>query len=107
MIKGIIRLENDITGRAGQLLVLREDNSVHVVTPEALEAIFLPAVEISLETFTEIEPVAEPKKRKKHERTPRAFGYYDTAEALEAARARGRHMAAVRARRRAERLAAE
>lgn len=99
MIKGIIRLENDITGKAGQLLVLREDNSVHVVTPEALEAIFLPAPEPA--------PVAEPKTRKKHERTPRAFGYYDTAEALEAARARGRHMAAVRARRRAERLAAE
>ncbi len=101
MIKGIIRLENDIAGKAGQLLVLREDNSVHVVTPEAIEAIFLPAVEISLE------PVAEPKKRKKRERAPRAFGYYDTAEALEAARARGRHMAAVRARRKAERLAAE
>jgi hypothetical protein len=101
MIKGIIRLENDITGKAGQLLVLREYNSVHVVTPEAIEAIFLPA--------PEPEPVVEvePKKRKKHERTPRAFGYYDTAEALEAARARGRHMAAVRARRRAERLAAE
>jgi len=105
MIKGIIRLENDITGKAGQLLVLREDNSVHVVTPEAIEAIFLPAPE----PVPVIEPVveAEPKKRKKHERAPRAFGYYDTAEALEAARARGRHMAAVRARRRAELLAAE
>ena len=101
MIKGIIRLENDIVGKAGQLLVLREDNSVHVVTPEAIEAIFLPAPEP--EHVVEVEP----KKRKKHERTPRAFGYYDTAEALEAARARGRHMAAVRARRRAERLAAE
>jgi hypothetical protein len=103
MIKGIIRLENDITGKAGQLLVLREDNSVHVVTPEAIEAIFLPAPEPAPVPVAE----AEPKKRKKHERTPRAFGYYDTAEALEAARARGRHMAAVRARRRAERLAAE
>jgi hypothetical protein len=103
MIKGIIRLENDITGKAGQLLVLREDNSVHVVTPEAIEAIFLPVPEPAPELVAE----AEPKKRKKHERTPRAFGYYDTAEALEAARARGRHMAAVRARRRAERLAAE
>lgn len=103
MIKGIIRLENDITGKAGQLLVLREDNSVHVVTPEAIEAIFLPAPEPAPEPVVE----AEPKKRKKHERAPRAFGYYDTAEALEAARARGRHMAAVRARRRAELLAAE
>lgn len=99
MIKGIIRLENDIAGKAGQLLVLREDNSVHVVTPEAIEAIFLPVPEPVAE--------AEPKKRKRRERAPRAFGYYDTAEALEAARARGRHMAAVRARRKAELLAAE
>ena len=93
MIKSIIRLENDIAGKAGQLLVLCGDNSVYVVTQEAIESIFQPA--------------AEPKKRKRRERAPRAFGYYDTAEALEAARARGRHMAAVRARRKAELLAAE
>jgi hypothetical protein len=99
MIKGIIRLENDIVGKAGQLLILREDNRICVVAPEALEAVFTPAAEST--------PTVERKTRKRRERAPRAFGYYDTAEALEAARARGRHMAAVRARRRAERIAAE
>lgn len=101
MIKGIIRLENDIAGKAGQLLILREDNQVCVVEREALEAVFAPA--------PEPEPVveAEPTKRKKREAAPKAYGHYKTLEALLKAQARGRHMAEVRARRKAERMEAE
>lgn len=91
MIKGIIRLENDIAGKAGQLLILRENNSVHVVEPQDIEALFVPR---NVETPTK-------------ERASKPYGHYKTLEALLKAQANGRHMAEVRARRKAERLEAE
>lgn len=99
MIKGIIRLENDIAGKAGQLLILREDNQVCVVEREALEAVFAPAPESTIEV--------EPTKRRKRDAAPKPYGHYKTLEALLKAQARGRHMAEVRARRKAERMEAE
>lgn len=92
MIKGIIRLENDISGRAGQLLILREDNTVHVVEPQDIEALFAPRT---------------PDQGRKKERAPKKYGHYKSLETLLKAQANGRHMVEVRARRKAERLEAE
>lgn len=109
MIRGIIRLENDIVGRAGQLLILREDNSVHVVSQETLEAVFAPPPPPAPPAP---EPVVE-EKAVKPPKPPKAFGYYKTAEAFARAQARGRHIAELRAKKRAAakaeaaRLAAE
>jgi len=94
VIRGIIRLENDIVGRAGQLLILREDNSVHVVSQEAIEAIFAPPAPPAPEPVVQEKAVKPPKP-------PKAFGYYKTAEAFARAQARGRHMAELRAKKRA------
>lgn len=105
MIKGIFQLENDITARAGQFLIMRDDNSMHVVSLEALEALFKPAPAAEV-----VESVEEPKAKRNVKRD-KPFGYYQTAEALERAKARGRHMAAIRKQRleakRREAVAAE
>lgn len=77
MIKGIFQLENDVAARAGQFLIMREDNRIHVVSREDLEALF------------NATPAAVEAPR---EKAP----YYKSAESLERAQARGRHMAAIR-----------
>lgn len=103
MIKGIFELQNDISARAGQFLVIREDNSIHAVSREALESVFM-----SKAASVEVPAAAEPTKAKRVSKKDKAFGYYKTAEALERARARGRYVAEIRARKReADRLARE
>lgn len=88
MIKGIFRLTNDVQARAGDYLIMREDDHVSVVSQAKLIGLFAPAVD-------EPAPVAaaEPPTRKKRE--------WRSAETLERMRANGRRLAEVRRRQRA------
>lgn len=84
MIKGIFNLVNDVNARAGDYLIMREDDFVAVVSRAQLDSL-----------FTGSAPEATVKK-KRIRRPDRPFGFWKTAEDLEAARARGRHMAQAR-----------
>lgn len=88
MIKGIFRLTNDVQARAGDYLIMREDDHVSVVSQAKLIGLFAPAAD-------EPAPVAaaEPPTRKKRE--------WRSAETLERMRANGRRLAEVRRRQRA------
>ena len=87
MIKGIFRLTNDVHARAGDYLIMREDDHVSVVSQAKLIGLFAPAAD---------EPAreaAEAPTRKKRE--------WRSAETLERMRANGRRLAEVRRRQRA------
>lgn len=89
MIKGIFRLTNDVQARAGDYLIMREDDHVSVVSQAKLIGLFAPAA------VDEPAPVAvvEAPTRKKRE--------WRSAETLERMRANGRRLAEVRRRQRA------
>lgn len=42
MIKAVYRVETDLTASAGQMLVVREDGTLHVVSRDAIEQVFKP-----------------------------------------------------------------
>lgn len=44
MIKAVYRVETDLTASAGQMLVVREDGTLHVVSRDAIEQVFKPVV---------------------------------------------------------------
>lgn len=94
MIKGIFNLVNDVSARAGDYLIMREDDYVAVVSRAQLDSLFSAAT-------ADAKPVKATRQRK----CDKAFGFWKTAEDLEAARARGRHMAAVRKQQIADRRA--
>ena len=74
MIKGIFHLVNDVRANAGDYLIMREDDVIVAVSRADLDKLFNPL------------PGDTPKKKR----------VYKTLENLERARARGRHMAAIR-----------
>lgn len=80
MIRGIFRLTNDVTARAGEFLLVREDGHMQAVSPESLEALFEPKAETpNRRARVLLVPVKPPK----------AFGHYKTASALAAAQRNG------------------
>lgn len=61
MIKAVYRVETDLTASAGQMLVVREDGTLHVVSRDAIEQVFKP-VEVAAPV------VEEPASLSKSER---------------------------------------
>ena len=90
MIKGIFRLTNDVQARAGDYLVIREDDFVSAVSHAALANLF--AYGVTPAAYFEA-AAAEAPTRKKRE--------WRSAETLERMRANGRRLAEVRRRQRA------
>ena len=88
MIKGIFRLTNDVQARAGDYLIMREDDHVSVVSQAKLIGLFAPAA-----VDEPAREAAEAPTRKKRE--------WRSAETLERMRANGRRLAEVRRRQRA------
>lgn len=88
MIKGIFHLVNDVNARAGDYLIMREDDLIAVVSRTDLDGLFSPSqVSASVE-----EPVVVAMPRKKRQ--------WKSAETLERMRANGRRLAEVRRRQR-------
>lgn len=92
MIKGIFHLVNDINARAGDYMIMREDDFIAVVSREDLDNLFKPK---PVETVEVVEAV-ETKEAKRARLHSKEFGYYASALELERAKERGRHMAAIR-----------
>lgn len=88
MIKGIFRLKNDVKARAGEYLVIREDDLVSAVSHDALNNLFI----LGVTTAAEFEAAEAPTRKKREWRS---------AETLERMRANGRRLAEVRRRQRA------
>jgi hypothetical protein len=93
VIKGIFHLVNDVSAQAGDYLIMREDDYVAVVSRSQLDALF--------------SATGAKKANKRNRKNDRAFGFWATAEDLEAARARGRHMAQARKQQLAEKRASQ
>lgn len=96
MIKGIFHLANDVTARAGEYLIMREDDFIAVVSREDLDNLFKPKAVEAPAPVVVADDLKAAKEAKRALSRSKPFGYYATAESLEAAKARGRHMADVR-----------
>lgn len=97
VIKGIFHLVNDVNARAGDYLIMREDDYVAVVSHAKLNDLF---------SVTPGAPVAAPAASEVAETTARKKRQWKSPETLERMRANGRRLAEARRRQRAA-IAAE